>query len=54
MLNCLEKYNVFDDIMIVELICCFVKVGSDFVVCVVVLVSNGKNFCVGVDVGWMQ
>lgn len=52
-LNCLEVYNVFDDVLIVELIVVIEDVGCDDYVCVIVFIGEGESFFVGVDLNWM-
>jgi len=53
-LNRPEKHNAFDDALIAELTRLFQQAGSDNKVRAVVLASNGKSFCAGADLGWMQ
>lgn len=52
-LNCFVFYNVFDVVLIVQLIVVLEVVGCDVQVCVVVLVGQGVLFLVGVDMQWM-
>lgn len=52
-LSCFEKYNVFNEEVISELICLIEYVNSCDV-CVLVLKIEGKYFFVGVDLNWMK
>lgn len=53
-LNRPDKHNAFDDALIAELTAQFRRIASDSSVRVLVLTANGKNFCAGADLGWMQ
>ncbi len=53
-LNRPEKHNAFDDGLINELSRTFAAIEANKDVRVMVLTSNGKNFCAGADLGWMQ
>ncbi|MBC3764620.1 enoyl-CoA hydratase/isomerase family protein [Neptunicella marina] len=53
-LNRPQKHNAFDDALIAELTAQFKQIAADKTVRVVVLTANGKNFCAGADLGWMQ
>lgn len=49
-----DKHNAFNDEMIAELQGCFVRVNQDPEARAMVLASNGKSFCAGADLNWMQ
>jgi methylglutaconyl-CoA hydratase len=49
-----EKYNAFDDKLILELQNVFQKLQKDPKVKVVLLMAAGKHFCAGADVEWLQ
>ncbi len=49
-----EKHNAFDDSMIAELHQCFETVSQDVSARVLVLAAEGKSFCAGADLAWMQ
>lgn len=53
-LNRPEKHNAFDDALIAQLTHLFEQAGGDTKVRAVVLAANGKSFCAGADLGWMQ
>ena len=53
-LNRPEKHNAFDDGLIAQLTHLFQQVGNDTAIRAVVLAANGKSFCAGADVAWMQ
>lgn len=47
-------YNAFDETMIQELADTFTRIDSDPQVRCVVLAADGKLFCAGADIAWMQ
>lgn len=53
-LNRPEKHNAFDDGLIAQLTHLFQQAGNDTAIRAVVLAANGKSFCAGADVAWMQ
>lgn len=53
-LNRPERHNAFDDVVIEALIAALDRVEQDQRVRIVVLAANGKSFCAGADLGWMQ
>jgi len=53
-LNCPEKHNAFDDVIIAELTEKLIKVNNDKKVRIVVLTGAGKSFSAGADVNWMR
>lgn len=46
--------NAFDEVMIAELTEVFSRIAADPAVRCVVLAAEGKLFCAGADIGWMQ
>lgn len=53
-LNRPDVHNAFDDELITALIKAVGQLEADDSVNVVVLAANGKTFCAGADLGWMQ
>ena len=53
-LNRVEKHNALNSLMIKELTEVAAQIGSDETVRAVVLAANGKSFCAGGDLKWMQ
>ncbi|SHO47821.1 enoyl-CoA hydratase-related protein [Desulfopila aestuarii] len=53
-LNRPEFHNAFDDILLAELHQAIKSFADNRKVKVVVLAANGKSFCAGADLGWMQ
>lgn len=53
-LNRPEVHNVFDDVLIKELIVALKQLDADANVRVVMLTANGKSFSAGADVNWMR
>lgn len=53
-LNRPEKHNAFDDRLIKTLTELFTRIGQDDSVRAMVLAANGRNFCAGADISWMQ
>lgn len=49
-----EKHNAFNDQMIAELVAGFGQVNADPNARALVLAANGKSFCAGADLSWMQ
>ncbi len=49
-----ELHNAFNDDMMRELTAAFEKYGAAAEVRVIVLASEGKNFCAGADINWMK
>ncbi|MBF9032202.1 crotonase/enoyl-CoA hydratase family protein [Rhodobacterales bacterium HKCCE3408] len=49
-----EKHNAMDAAMIAELAAAAERLGADPAVRVVVLRADGRTFCAGGDLGWMQ
>ncbi|WJG07909.1 enoyl-CoA hydratase/isomerase family protein [Aliiglaciecola sp. LCG003] len=53
-LNRADKHNAFDEHMISTLTKLFETVARDHKARVLVLMSEGKNFCAGADLNWMK
>lgn len=53
-LNRVEKHNALNSLMIKELSIAAEHLGNDASVRAVVLAANGKSFCAGGDLKWMQ
>ncbi len=53
-LNRADKHNAFDEHVIAELTTCFTEIAGNEQIRVLVLRSNGKNFCAGADLDWMK
>lgn len=53
-LNQPELHNAFDERLITELTEKLEKINQDPNIRVVILAANGKSFCAGADVHWMQ
>jgi methylglutaconyl-CoA hydratase len=53
-LNRPDKHNAMDAAMIADLTAAAGRLGRDPAVRVVVLTGNGRSFCAGGDLGWMQ
>lgn len=53
-LNRPEKHNAMNAQMLVDLAAAATQLGEDPNVRVVILTGNGKTFCAGGDLGWMQ
>ncbi len=53
-LNCPERHNAFDDVLISELTQAIKMMTQNAAVRVIVLSSNGKSFCAGADLNWMR
>ena len=53
-LNRPDKHNALNAVMIGELTDAAMQLGHDSDVRAVVLSANGKSFCAGGDLGWMQ
>ena len=49
-----DVHNAFNDALISEITTAFNDLGSNPEVRVIVLASNGKNFCAGADLNWMK
>lgn len=49
-----DVHNAFNEVMIAELTAAFTDVGRRDDVRVVVLAAEGKSFCAGADLAWMQ
>ncbi|MGO4354831.1 crotonase/enoyl-CoA hydratase family protein [Rhizobium sp. RAF36] len=49
-----EKHNALSSAMMDELVAASREIGADPAVRVVVLAAEGKSFCAGGDLGWMQ
>lgn len=49
-----EKHNAFDDALIATMTTCLNEAAANDAVRALVLGANGKNFCAGADLGWMQ
>ena len=49
-----EKHNAFNDEMIGELISGFERANADKNARALVIAANGKSFCAGADLAWMQ
>jgi methylglutaconyl-CoA hydratase len=46
--------NAFDEVMIAELTSAFVQIADDSAARCVVVAAQGKLFCAGADIAWMQ
>lgn len=53
-LNRPDVYNAFNELQVAELTECFSQVSEDNTVYAVVLTGNGRHFCAGADLKWMQ
>lgn len=53
-LNRPHVHNAFDDQLISDLTSALKKIDQDNSIRVVLLTANGKNFCAGADLSWMQ
>lgn len=53
-LNRPEKHNAFDEHVIADLTSLFEEVGNNQNARIMLLQSNGKNFCAGADLDWMK
>lgn len=53
-LNRAELHNAFNEKMMRELTCAIGEAGSDSSARVVVIAGEGKSFCAGADIHWMQ
>ncbi|MDO9449946.1 MAG: enoyl-CoA hydratase/isomerase family protein [Rugosibacter sp.] len=53
-LNCPERHNAFDDVLISELTQAIDAMTQDAAVRVIVLSGSGKSFCAGADLNWMR
>jgi methylglutaconyl-CoA hydratase len=49
-----EVHNAFDEVLIAELTATLKTLDADAAVRVVVLAGQGRSFCAGADLGWMQ
>ncbi|MCP4726430.1 MAG: enoyl-CoA hydratase/isomerase family protein [bacterium] len=49
-----EVHNAFNEVMILEMIDAFKSLSKDNTVRVIVLTGEGKSFCAGADIVWMQ
>jgi methylglutaconyl-CoA hydratase len=54
MLNRPSVYNVFDERVVEELTDCFTQVSQNNGIYAAVLTGNGRYFCAGADLNWMQ
>jgi methylglutaconyl-CoA hydratase len=53
-LNRTKKHNAFDDVLLQTLQMLFETAINDSAVKVILLAANGKHFCAGADLAWMQ
>jgi methylglutaconyl-CoA hydratase len=53
-LNRPDVHNAFNEVMIAELTQAFADVGTRSDLRAVILAAQGKSFCAGADLGWMQ
>ena len=53
-LNRPEVHNAFDGRLIAELTDCYVRLGTEASIRVIVLAGAGTSFCAGADLGWMR
>ncbi len=53
-LNRPEVFNAFDETMIAAIDAAFAQLEANTAVRVIVLAGEGKHFCAGADVAWMQ
>lgn len=53
-LNRPQTHNAFNEQMIAEITECFEQLIKDTSVNIIVLKSEGKSFCAGADINWMQ
>ena len=49
-----DVHNAFDEVLIAELTATLKTLDADAAVRVVVLAGQGRSFCAGADLGWMQ
>lgn len=49
-----EVHNAFNEVLIAELAAALLALDADPAVRVVVLAGQGRSFCAGADLGWMQ
>lgn len=54
MLDRPDVYNAFNGLVIEELTHCFTQLSQDNSLYTVVLTGNGRHFCAGADLTWMQ
>ena len=53
-LNRPQVHNAFDEVMIRDVIEAFRVLGADEAVRVIIIAAEGKSFCAGADLNWMQ
>lgn len=53
-LNCPERHNAFDDVLIAELTQALDQMEADDGARIIVIGSQGKSFCAGADLNWMK
>ena len=53
-LNRPQRFNAFDEALIAELTAAFERAEADPAVRVLVLAAEGRHFCAGADIAWMQ
>jgi methylglutaconyl-CoA hydratase len=53
-LNRPEIHNAFNEVMINELLHCFIELNEDESTKVILLRGKGKSFCAGADLNWMR
>ena len=53
-LNRPSVHNAFNDDLIAQIADAFTKLGADPKVRVIILTGNGKSFCAGADLNWMN
>lgn len=49
-----ERHNAFDEALIAAVTAAFQDLGTDPLVRAIVLAGNGRSFCAGADLAWMQ
>lgn len=53
-MNCPDRHNAFDEVLIAELTAAFTQLDEDANVRAVVLAGRGKSFSAGADLNWME
>jgi methylglutaconyl-CoA hydratase len=53
-MNRVALHNAFDEEQISRITQTFLDLGSDPLIRAIVLRANGRHFCAGADIGWMQ
>ena len=53
-LNRPDLHNAFNEVLIAELTKCFLELGREENVRIIILTGSGKSFCAGADINWMK